>query len=346
MDEEIAPIVKEIFDMAKRGITPTDIAEKLSERGLKLPSEVIGNYHTRNNEIKRGWNRNTIVNILKNETYLGYVINGTKKKISYKSKKVLSVPHSEWIIRKEMHESIIDEETFNIVQEQIKSRTGVRKKKYDWLLKGLLECKECGKKLSVVPNKQRSNKIIFYLRCNTYANATHLKLCTPHSNNLEKITNIIVGIIKEKCKAFLDENKYIDVAINTKNNLLNRKNSLKNEIGLLEKKLSEINNRIDQLYNDKCSGILNSEDFTRIYQGNVKTKTEIVEKIEELKNKEEKNTDGIDIYKIVENFVKQKEITREMIVSLVDKIEVSENKEITIHYKFSELNKKKDTVER
>ena len=136
----------------------------------------------------------------------------------------------------------------------------------------------------------------------------------------------------------MDENKYIDVAMNTKNNILNRKNSLKNEISLLEKKLSEINNKIDKLYDDKCSGILNSEDFTRIYQGSVKTKTEIVEKIEELKSKEEKNTDGIDIYKVVENFVKQKEITREMIVSLVDRIEVSENKEITIHYKFSEFD--------
>ena len=338
VDEEIAPIIKEIFDMAKRGTTPTDIAEHLSKRGLKLPSEVIGNVHTKSDEIKRGWNRNTVVNILRNETYLGYVRNGTLKKISYKSKKVLAIPHNEWIIKKGMHEAIIDEETFNIVQEQIKSRTGVRKKKYDWLLKGLLECKECGKKLSVVPNRQRSNKIIFYLRCNTYANATHLKLCTPHSNNLEKIKNIVVGIIKEKCKNFLDENKYIDVAMNTKNNILNRKNSLKNEISLLEKKLSEINNKIDKLYDDKCSGILNSEDFTRIYQGSVKTKTEIVEKIEELKSKEEKNTDGIDIYKVVENFVKQKEITREMIVSLVDRIEVSENKEITIHYKFSEFD--------
>mgnify|MGYP000009649515 FL=1 len=64
----------------------------------------------------------------------------------------------------------------------------------------------------------------------------------------------------------------------------------------------------------------------------------LTQKINDLKEDEEKETDGIDIYKIVANFVKQKEITREMLVSLVDKIELSEDKEITIYYKFNALN--------
>lgn len=328
-----------MFDWAKTGMTPSDIAVKLSARKIPLPSEVVGNVHTRNqSEIKRGWNRNTVIKILKNETYLGYVRNGTLRKVSYKSKKILLVPHEDWVIKKGMHEPIIDEETFKIVQEQIKSRTGVRKKKYDWLLKGIIQCKECGKKLSVLPAKQKSGKIIFYLRCNTYATATHLKLCTSHNNNLEKVTNIILETIKERCKNFLEESKYINIASTTKNNLLCRKNMLKNEILSLEKRLNDINNKIDKLYDDKCSGLLNEEDFFRIYQRSNEQKMILTQKINDLKEDEEKETDGIDIYKIVENFVKQKEITREMLVSLVDKIELSEDKEITIYYKFNALN--------
>ena len=320
-------------------MTPSDIAVKLSARKIPLPSEVVGNVHTRNqSEIKRGWNRNTVVKILKNETYLGYVRNGTLRKVSYKSKKILLVPHEDWVIKKGMHEPIIDEETFKIVQEQIKSRTGVRKKKYDWLLKGIIQCKECGKKLSVLPAKQKSGKIIFYLRCNTYATATHLKLCTSHNNNLEKVTNIILETIKERCKNFLEESKYMNIASTTKNNLLCRKNMLKNEILSLEKRLNDINNKIDKLYDDKCSGLLNEEDFFRIYQRSNEQKMILTQKINDLKEDEEKETDGIDIYKIVANFVKQKEITREMLVSLVDKIELSEDKEITIYYKFNALN--------
>ena len=339
VDEEIAPIIKEIFEWAKTGMTPSDIAVKLSERKTTLPSEVVGNVHTRNqSEIKRGWNRNTVIKILRNETYLGYVRNGTLRKVSYKSKKILLVPHEDWVIKKGMHEPIIDEATFNIVQEQIKSRTGVRKKKYDWLLKGIIQCKECGKKLSVLPAKQKNGNIIFYLRCNTYASATHLKLCTSHNNNLEKVTNIIIETIKEKCKDFLEENKYINIANNTKNNLLCRKNMLKNEITSIEKKLKDINNKVDKLYDDKCSGMLSDEDFSRIYQRTLENKTALNQRLIELRQDEEKETDGIDIYKIVSDFVKQKEITREMLVSLVDRIELSENKEITIYYKFNALN--------
>ena len=62
------------------------------------------------------------------------------------------------------------------------------------------------------------------------------------------------------------------------------------------------------------------------------------QRLTELREDEEKETDGIDIYKIVSDFVKQKEVTREMLVSLVDRIELSEDKEITIYYKFNALN--------
>ena len=176
------------------------------------------------------------------------------------------------------------------------------------------------------------------MRCNTYASATHLKLCTSHNNNLEKVTNIVIETIKEKCKGFLEENKYINIANNTKNNLLCRKNTLKNEIVLVEKKLKDLNNKVDKLYDDKCSGILSDEDFSRIYQRTLENKMVLNQRLTELREDEEKETDGIDIYKIVSDFVKQKEVTREMLVSLVDRIELSEDKEITIYYKFNALN--------
>ena len=83
---------------------------------------------------------------------------------------------------------------------------------------------------------------------------------------------------------------------------------------------------------------MSEEDFVRIYQRSNEQKMILSQKINDLKEAEEKETDGIDIYKIVSNFVNQKEITREMLVSLVDKIELSEDKEITIYYKFNALN--------
>ena len=277
---------------------------------------------------------------MQNVTYLGSVSNGNVKKINYKSKKVMIMPMEERIIVEDMHEPLVDKETFNIVQDLIKSRTGVRTKSYDWLLKGLLTCKECGKKLSIVLQKH-SNETTFYVRCNTYACNTHLHLCTPHSNNLEKLTNYVIEQIKTRCNEFLDENKYMQVANSSKDKILKDRFNFKNEILVLEKKLKDIDKMIDKLYEDKCKGLFEDEDFTRLYSKQIEMRKDTNERIKCLQKQIENEDSSVDINKLVKDFVELKEITRTMMVSLIDRIEVSEDKEITIYYKFNILNMRK-----
>ena len=321
-------------------MTPTDIGKILTDEKVLVPSEIVGNNHTRKNGIKRGWNRNTVKRILQNVTYLGWVSNGNLKKINYKSKKTIIMPKEERTIVKDKHTPIIDEETFNIVQDMIKSRTGVRTKSYDWLLKGLLTCKECGKKLSIVPQKH-PNKTTFYVRCNTYACNTHLHLCTPHSNNLEKLTNYVIEQVKARCNEFLDENKYMQVANYSKDKILKDRFNFKNEVKVLEKKLKDIDKMIDKLYEDKCKGLFEDEDFTRLYSKQIEMRKDTNERIKCLQKQIENEDSSVDINKLVKDFVELKEITRTMLVSLIDRIEVSEDKEITIYYKFNILNIRK-----
>lgn len=339
IDTTIAPNVKRMFAMAVEGKTPTEIGKILTDEGIPVPSEVVGNNHTRKGAVKRGWNRNTVVKVLQNETYLGWVVNGSTRKVSYKNKKVVIVPKKDRITQKGMHEPLVDEATFNLVQSMIESRKSTRVKTYDWLLKGLVCCKECGKKLSIVAQKH-PNKTTFYLRCNTYACNTHLGLCTPHSNNYEKLENAVITQIKKRCMEFLQEEKYQKIANKSKDKLLNNRFSLKNQIQLQRKKLEETNKIIDKLYEEKCLGKIQEEDFTRMYVLYTEQRKEVNTSIERLEQEEEesKTPKKVDIMKIVKEFVSFKEITREMLVSLVDRIEVAENKEITIYYKFSILN--------
>lgn len=341
IDEEIAPIVKDIFRLAREGMTPTEIARIMTEKGNTVPSDVVGNTHTRNpNEVKRGWNRNAIKRILQNMTYLGYAINGKQKKVNYKSKKILLVPKEDWLIRIGMHEPIIDQETFDIVQQHIRTRTRKRTRKYEWLLNGIIECAECGKKLSVIAHHLKSGKITFYLKCNTYSTNTALHLCTPHTNNLEKITKVVLDTIRERCKQYLEESQYQIIANNSQNKIANQKDYTEKEIEILEKKLAILNRKIDSLYEDKINGILNIEDFKRIYFEANNTKNNLQKRIEDLKNNHVKEERVMDLGKIVNDFINMKEINKTMLVQLVDKITLSENKEITIYYKFNVLNNK------
>lgn len=192
------------------------------------------------------------------------------------------MPKEDRIIVKGMHTPIVDEETFNIVQDMIKSRTSTRVKSYDWLLKGLVCCKECGKKLSLVPQKH-PYKTTFYLRCNTYASNTQLGLRTPHSNNLEKVTDFVIEKIKSRCKEFLDEEKYSNLANTSKDKIIKNKYNIKNEILILEKKIKDINKKIDKLFEDNYSGLFEEEDFTRIYARQIETRKDTEERIKQLK---------------------------------------------------------------
>ncbi len=230
----------------------------------------------------------------------------------------MTMPMEEKIIVKDKHTPLVDEETFNIVQDMIKSRTSTRVKSYDWLLKGLLTCKECGKKLSIVPQKH-PNKTTFYVRCKTYACNTHLHLCTPHSNNLEKLTNYVLEQVKTRCKEFLDENKYMNVANSSKDKILKDRFNFKNEILVLEKKLKDIDKIIDKLYEDKCKGLFEDEDFTRFYSKQIEMRKDTNERIKCLQKQIENEDSSVDINKLVKDFVNMKEITRTMLVQKSEK---------------------------
>ena len=332
-----------MFELAKRGKTPTEIARVMTEKKVKLPCDVVGNRHTRTvDEIKRRWNRNTVKRILVNPVYLGCVVNNKQKKINYKSKKVVLVPKEDWIIVPNMHEAIVDKETFDLVQEQIKARTSTRTSKHEWLLCGLLKCAECGKNISIGFEKSKyTGNITYYTGCNTYRIDAKAKLCTPHSNNLETLTEVIIQRIRTTCKKYLklQKTEYKKIAEEEDRKLKQEINNSKNEENNLKKQIMLLENKIKTTYNDKVNGVIDEELFTEFYKELNANKKEVENKLKVIQNSKENMQKEINIDKIVEEFITQKQVSRETLVQLVDKITISQDKVITIYYKFSILNK-------
>ena len=179
---------------------------------------------------------------------------------------------------------------------------------------------------------------IQYLRCNTYAAMTRLKLCTPHSNNCEKLTNIVIDTVKERIKKYLDEEKFYELANNIKDKTAYKRNLLNNQINGFLNKISQMEKKIDLLYEDKINGTIGEDDFQRMYVNTLQKKEELKKSIEELEKDKEEASREIDLKKIVNNFTEMKEVNRELLVSLIDRITVTEDKKIKIYYKFSILN--------
>ena len=107
---------------------------------------------------------------------------------------------------------------------------------------------------------------------------------------------------------------------------------------ILEKKKKDTDKIIEKLYEDKCSGILAEEDFTRIYTKQTQIRREASERILTLKRQLDNEDITVDINKLLKTILEQTEPKKENLVTLVDRIEVSEDKKINIIYKFNILN--------
>ena len=119
-------MVRKIFRYFLEGIGVQNICKKLQAKGILTPTEYKQSkgmrYHTPLRKEGHGWSVSTVKRILSNEMYIGTLVQGRERKVSYKSKKVVAVPKSEWIRVPDCHEPIIEKADFYKVQEMLKMR--------------------------------------------------------------------------------------------------------------------------------------------------------------------------------------------------------------------------------
>ena len=194
VDEEVRGIVVRMFDLAKQGYGSRGIADIFTKEGIPNPSTYANLIRGTKTETSKLWCSRTIDELLQNPTYIGHLTQGRRKKVSYKSKKEIRVPKDEWIISKNTHEAIIDEETFNTVQELLKKNKNNPKHKNNHLLKGFLYCNECGHSIGINTSSDKKRR---YCACRYYTAHSKYNLCTPHTMNYDKLENAILKQLRE-----------------------------------------------------------------------------------------------------------------------------------------------------
>ncbi len=181
IDKSVEKNVKEIFKLAYEKNTPSKIALILNNKNIKSPSEYIGLKNSK-------WSTKTITDILTNETYIGNLTQGKRKKINHKLKQSITLPKDEWIIKRNTHEPIINKYIFDIVQENLSKSKNIKKNNIkNYRLLNLMYCKECLSKIGI--NKKNNN---LYCVCNNYKKNYKYKKCTPHSYNYLKLEKKII----------------------------------------------------------------------------------------------------------------------------------------------------------
>ncbi len=338
IDEEAAEMVRRIFNLAVAGVSAREIAVILNNDNVVTPSNYAGIAVSKRGIYADMWSSERVTFMLKNEVYVGNMVQGRVKNLSYKSKKVLKMPPANWIVVEGTHEPIIEREVFDKVQMLLAKRTKTRNRTYDYLLKGLVHCHECGYVLAVINRKLSGNKDTLYFVCRTYQRFTKARKCTCHCVRVEDVENTVLEKVREICRRFIDVSE-MQVKGKAELDKLDQASKTEETIRELTAKINVLTNNLDQVYADKLSGTLSGEDFTRIYNRIKDERQNLCTKLNSLKADK---SDGVDnsakAKELANRFLNEIDINKELICSLIDKIELTEDKELIIHWAFSQLD--------
>lgn len=336
-DPEYAWVVKKIFDMAYNGVGLSEITTYLNDNNIKTPSSLKRKNSNSKAKYNPMWTISSVKKILKNQMYVGDMVQSVQTKVSYKSKKKKSLPKSNWDIGKNTHEPLVDRFIFESVQNNIKRTTKTTiTKREKRLFENLLYCKECGNTLTI---SYRKNHDYWTINCNRYSRDPKRRMCEPHFSPYEKLEEALLEVIRNTCKKYLNK---LDVSEISKS--INKKDDSKvnNNINDLRKQEKALISKLDMLYQDKFNGIVSEEMYLRISRETENSLVRIREKIQSLQD--EKNDKKINKNELKNYEDKIRELididnpSRELIGALIDKIIIDKDRNIEIIYKFSMLN--------
>ena len=350
VEPEAAEVVRRIYRMALEGYGLAETAAQLAADGVVNPT-----YYWRSRGTSRGgskstveptkWGHTTVKKILTLQEYCGDVINFKSYSKSYKMKKRIENPEENRAIFLNVHEAIIDRQTWEKVQALQK---GTRRKKptvtqEPSVFSGLLKCPECGGNLNFHFNQ--NNHDIKFFSCQNH-NSGYRKCSKTHYIRLDFLEQVVLYEVKRlACFASEYENDFIKAMIGrsakvAENTALRKQR----ELDALTARDRELDMLFERLYEDNVAGKIDDVRFAKMSKRYEQEQGENAKKIKalrlELKKDESKRMDIDDFLETVRRYTDATTITKRMVAELIDHIEVYHaekqdgitNQRVDIHY--------------
>ncbi|MDR0986317.1 MAG: recombinase family protein [Ruminococcus sp.] len=328
VDEEAAEVVRDIFNrFLYDNMSINGIAKSLNERGILSPIEYKKQkglkYQNPNSRFSSClWSTTTISSLLKNRMYIGSMVQGKQRVISYKIHKQISVKESEWFVKEGTHEAVIERQMFEDVQARLlrDTRTAPGKKTLH-LFSGFLRCPDCGRALH-----RRGNAGHSYYYCRVGAQSE--KNCAPRSVREDVLTEAVLGAIKLQIALFDNLDKVID---EVRSAPLPAKKQSDLTLKKREQEIIRLTKISDGLYDDWKNGDITKEEYTRLksdYRGKLKAVRGFIEKLQaDIPLKTDEQFD--DLRNI-------KTLTHEILLDFVDIININSDGAVEIKFRFAE----------
>ena len=342
MEPEAAEVVRQVFQWSLEGHGRQEIAKLLNDRGIPNPTRYKLEHgwasgHPVSNDHGL-WNKTTIWRILRNEMYTGVMVQGRRKKASYKSKTLIDLPEDQWFRVEGTHEAIIDRELFEAVQRGLRLRSKTDGTGEAHLLSGLVKCMDCGSTMSKTTNCQQGRPRVSYLRCRLYADSGQEKLCTRHSIRLDQL----IELVSERVRYYV-QNYYTLEKLDVPPPQDTREEALEGERKALTAQLEKRSQALKSLYLDKVSGVLSEGQFVELNQDFLSEKSRLERRLSQIERElEERKQPEVqaDLMERARELLKLEQVPRELVILLIEKIEIGEKdpdtgkQEVRITWKF------------
>lgn len=288
------------------------------------------------------WVGKNVKMILENQVYLGHMVSHKTQTKSFKNRKLVAVPKEDWIVVKNTHEAIIDEETFELVQKFISVKKRPNKTGRPNMFVGLVKFPDCGRNMAFSNLNGREPRF----RCRTYARNSNL--CTTHAISYDALVKIVMDDIQKHIKnmetlgdQFIEEMRVLSESGGGK-----KIKQFKQELELAEKRIAEIDSIIMKLFEQNVAGKISDGRFEKMSVTYENEQRELEERRKALKEKIEaedyktKNTNQF--LETIRKYENVTELNRSMLVELIDSIYVYQaegtgkerTQKVEINYRF------------
>ena len=350
IDEEAAPVVKQIYSLCLAGNGPTKIARMLTEQQIPTPGTLeyrrTGSTRRYHPGYECKWAANTVVHILENREYTGCLVNFKTTTQSYKCSKIIYNSEDKQAVFENHHEIIIDRDTWERVQKLRKQRK--RPNRYDevGLFSGILFCADCGSVLYQQRYENKTRKQDCYI-CGNYKR--RVKSCTAHFIRTDLLTaGVTANLRKITAYAAKHEKQFMKLLVQQNEDGGKRRNAArKKELDAAEKRIAELSAIFKRLYEDSVTGRISDERFAELsadYEAEQRQVREHAAELQaELSKAQEATVNAGKFMNIVRKYTSFEELTPTLLREFIEKIVVhecsyDENKnrrqEIEIYYSF------------
>jgi len=352
IDEDAAIVVRRLFNEFANGDSARMIADKLNSEGVSTPRfyhyEKLGKTNPLTEE-KNVWGSATILQLLRNQVYIGNMVQGKRQVVSFKTKKMRQVSPENWIVVENTHVPLVDKSLWERVQEKLsKHHKKIRRTKNEnvGLFSGIVKCSDCNMPLAYM-RKQLKDREKGVYRCSRYNN-NGSGACSSHYIDEEYISAFVLDDIRNYAQLAVEKREELAEKLYR---ALKKTNSseistLKSKVKSIENRLFEINDRIKNLYEDKCLGKIPEDVALSLMQNFTSEKTELETKLPALKNKlvnMDETVGNINEWlNMISAYENITELDREIVCGLVESVTVFEKdrsttpvtQEVKIEYRF------------